>query len=88
MQTNTIPQPTPYGGEITQQRLNYLFDKFNEGGSQEAVITKKSDAHHYTTELEDIGPIYLMDDFGNAVVVSWEMWGQYFFFASYKGVLT
>ena len=52
------------------------------------MITEKGDFHHYTTELEDIGPMYVMDDFGNAIVVKMNMLQQLFFIYPPLNVLT
>lgn len=60
------------------ERIKHLFDIFNEGGFEQAQINDKSDFHYYTTELEDIGPSYVMDDFGNAHIVTIDMWVQTF----------
>lgn len=56
-------------------RIAHLIATYNEGGYEAAQITHKSGLF-YATELEDIGPSYLMDDFGQAVRVTIEMLGQ------------
>jgi hypothetical protein len=58
----------------TQSHINHLISTYSEGGFEAAKITEKGNTqHYYQTELEDIGPVYLMDDFGTGIVVSWEM---------------
>lgn len=65
----------------TQERINFLIAEFmKEGGTTDAaMITEKEHEHgpYYITEMEDVGPLYLMDEFGEAIKVSWEMFGQY-----------
>lgn len=77
-----MPPRGPINPEInvtgSEARISYLFSIFNEGGTDQARITHKDDVFFYVTELEDIGPMYIMDDFGNAIKLSWEMWGQHF----------
>ena len=63
----------------SQARILHLFDILNEGGSEQARITHKDCVFFYVTELEDVGPMYIMDDFGNAQSITWERWGQHAF---------
>jgi hypothetical protein len=74
--------------EPTQERIDYLIDMYSEGGFESAMITEKSDHHYYETELQDIGPLYIMDDFGNAQIVAFEMFGQEMFIFPPLKVLT
>jgi hypothetical protein len=60
---------------MSNERVAHLIATYNTGGYEAAQITHKTGLF-YTTELEDIGPMYLMDDFGQAVMVSIKMLGQ------------
>ena len=57
----------------SQQRINHLIHTFSDGGFEAAQITNKSCQFYYLTELQDIGPLYIMDDFGNAIQVGMNM---------------
>jgi hypothetical protein len=59
----------------TEQRVSFLIATYSEGGYEAAQITKK-DPLYYITELEDIGPMYIMDDYGNTVKVDWDIHAQ------------
>jgi hypothetical protein len=61
----------------SRQRINLLIDQYSEGGFEAARITER-DTFYYTTELEDIGPMYIMNDFGDAIMVTSEMSRQKF----------
>lgn len=60
----------------SEERIAHLIETFDEGGFEAAQITHKANFHYYGTELEEIGPLYLMDDFGNGIPVDWEMFRQ------------
>lgn len=59
----------------TEQRIKHLIATYNEGGFEAAMITENT-GHYYITELEEIGPTYIMDDFGDAVCITFEMFWQ------------
>lgn len=57
----------------SQQRINHLIHTFSDSVFEAVQITNKSCQFYYLTELEDIGPLYIMDDFGNAIRVGMDM---------------
>lgn len=63
----------------SEERITHLINTFSEGGFEAAQITEKSSLFYYMTELEEIGPIYVMDDFGDALCVSFEMLHQHMY---------
>lgn len=56
----------------TEERVKYLIENYTMA-IDEAQITEKDNFFYYITELEEIGPTYIMDDFGNAVVITIDM---------------
>jgi hypothetical protein len=60
----------------SEDRINFLIETFSEGGFDAAMITEKSNFFYYITELEEIGPCYLMDDFGNGIAIEDAMFWQ------------
>lgn len=73
----------------SEERISHLIKNYDNGAFYEAQITEKSDAYpYYKTELEDIGPSYLMDDFGNGIIVEIEMFVQRMFIMPPRAALT
>ena len=71
----------------SEERITHLIDTYSEGGFEAARITEKG-TFYYSTELEEIGPMYLMDDFGTGIIVEDHMLWQRFFIYPPLSVLT
>lgn len=73
----------------SEDRVAHLIKNYDKGAFYEAQITEKSNVFpYYKTELEDIGPSYIMDDFGNAIMVEIEMIVQRMFIMPPLAALT
>lgn len=73
----------------TKARIAHLINNYDNGAFYEAQITEKSNVYpYYKTELDDIGPSYIMDDFGNGILVEIEMFVQRMFIMPPLAALT
>jgi hypothetical protein len=59
----------------SNSRISMLLQHYSEGGFEAARITEKKPLF-YITELEDMGPMYIVDDFGNSTMLSFELMAQ------------
>lgn len=61
----------------SEARISHLIRTFDKGGQDEAmIIDQNRTTGYYSTELEEIGPCYVMDDFGNGQQVSFDDFAQ------------
>lgn len=73
----------------SDERIAYLIKNYDKGAFYEAQITEKSNTYpYYKTELDDIGPSYIMDDYGNTIIVEIEMFVQRMFIMPPLAALT